>query len=212
MKRIAYIPARAGSKRIPGKNIKCIDGVPLIAYTIRAAQQSNLFEKIFVSTDSEEIAAIARRYGADVPFLRCAEVAQDTTRTIDTVCSDVTRMKALGWSFDVFVLLQPTSPLRQSDDIRGAVQLFESKGLDCGGVITIVPVTEHPVFMRLMNEDARLENVLPCSSTVRSQDLPAYYRINGAVYVNSWNELSPDLSLNDNRYGYVIGGGGRYRH
>ena len=125
MRRIAYIPARGGSKGIPKKNIKALCGKPLIAYTIEAALETGLFDVVFVSTDSAEIAGVAKQYGAQVPFLRYAEVAQDTTKTIDTVCSDVARMRNLGWEFDTFVLLQATSPLRRAKDIAGAVARFE---------------------------------------------------------------------------------------
>lgn len=202
MRRIAYIPARGGSKGIPKKNIKALCGKPLIAYTIEAALETGLFDVVFVSTDSAEIAGVAKQYGAQVPFLRYAEVAQDTTKTIDTVCSDVARMRNLGWEFDTFVLLQATSPLRRAKDIAGAVARFE--GGNGGGVVSLSPVSEHPVLMRSMSATGELTRVLNCSSTVRRQDLPPFYRVNGAIYVNAWGELNPELSLNDNPIGYVI--------
>ena len=204
MRRIAYIPARGGSKGVPRKNIREVFGKPLIAYSIEAARASGLFEMIFVSTDSREIADIAVAYGAEVPFLRYPEVAQDTTKTIDTMVSDVARLEALGRIFDVIVLLQPTSPLRRAEDIAGAVSLFESRGLDCGGVVSVSEVEEHPLLMRTLNEDGTLKSLLGLPSTVRRQDMPAVYRVNGAIYVNAWKDIVPTLSLNDNPVAYVM--------
>ena len=201
MKRLAYIPARGGSKGIPKKNIAEIGEMPLIAFTIVAALKSGLFDKVMVSTDSEEIAAVARQYGAWVPFLRYAEFAQDTSKTIDAVISDKGRLEALGEKFDEFVLLQCTSPFRTAKDIQGAVALAEKVH---GGVVSISPVEEHPILMRTVDETGKVSRVLNCSSTCRRQDMPPYYRVNGAIYVNFWNELTPDLSLNDNPYGYVM--------
>jgi CMP-N-acetylneuraminic acid synthetase len=201
MRRIAYIPARGGSKGIPKKNIAQIGDVPLIAFTILAALKSGLFDKVMVSTDSEEIADVARQYGAWVPFLRYAEFAQDTSKTIDAVVSDKTRLEEMGEVFDTFVLLQCTSPFRTAKDIQGAVELSEKAG---GGVVSISAVDEHPILMRTIGEDGKLTRVLNCSSTCRRQDMPPYYRVNGAIYVNAWDELASDLSLNDNPYGYVM--------
>lgn len=201
MKRLAYIPARGGSKGIPKKNIAELGEMPLIAFTIVAALKSGLFEKVMVSTDSEEIADVARQYGAWVPFLRYAEFAQDTSKTIDAVISDKSRLEAMGEKFDEFVLLQCTSPFRTAKDIQGAVALAEKMH---SGVVSISPVEEHPILMRTIDADGKVSKVLNCSSTCRRQDMPPYYRVNGAIYVNFWGELTPDLSLNDNPYGYVM--------
>jgi len=201
MRRLAYIPARGGSKGIPKKNIAELGEMPLIAFTIVAALKSGLFEKVMVSTDSEEIADVARQYGAWVPFLRYAEFAQDTSKTIDAVISDKSRLEAMGEKFDEFVLLQCTSPFRTAKDIQGAVALAEKAH---AGVVSISPVEEHPILMRTIDADGKVSRVLNCSSTCRRQDMPPYYRVNGAIYVNFWGELTPDLSLNDNPYGYVM--------
>lgn len=201
MKRLAYIPARGGSKGIPKMNIAELGEMPLIAFTIVAALKSGLFEKVMVSTDSEEIAEVARQYGAWVPFLRYAEFAQDTSKTIDAVISDKGRLEAMGEKFDEFVLLQCTSPFRTAKDIQGAVALAEKVN---AGVVSISPVEEHPILMRTVDADGKVSRVLNCSSTCRRQDMPPYYRVNGAIYVNFWDGLTPDLSLNDNPYGYVM--------
>ena len=201
MKRLAYIPARGGSKGIPKKNIAELGEMPLIAFTIVAAQKSGLFEKVMVSTDSEEIAEVARQYGAWIPFLRYAEFAQDTSKTIDAVMSDKMRLEEMGEKFDEFILLQCTSPFRTAKDIQGAVALAEREH---AGVVSISPVVEHPILMRTIDGTGKVSKVLNCSSTCRRQDMPPYYRVNGAIYVNFWDELSPSLSLNDNPYGYVM--------
>jgi len=201
MKRLAYIPARGGSKGIPKKNIAELGETPLIAFTIVAALKSGLFDKVMVSTDSEEIAEVARLYGAWVPFLRYAEFAQDTSKTIDAVVSDKVRLEEIGERFDEFVLLQCTSPFRTAQDIQGAVALAEKVH---AGVVSISPVEEHPILMRTVDEIGKVSRVLNCSSTCRRQDMPPYYRVNGAIYVNFWEDLSPTLSLNDNPYGYVM--------
>lgn len=201
MKRLAYIPARGGSKGIPKKNIAQIGDLPLIAFTILAAQKSGLFERVMVSTDSEEIAAVARQYGAWVPFLRDPAVAQDGTKTIDTVVSDTRRLAEMGEAFDQFVLLQCTSPFRTAEDICGAVALAEEKK---GGVVSVSPVSDHPLLMRTIGDDGRLAKLLNVSSTCRRQDMPPYYRVNGAIYVNVWSDITPSLSFNDNPYGFVM--------
>ena len=201
MRRLAYIPARGGSKGIPKKNIARIGDVPLVAFTIVAALKSGLFDKVMVSTDSPEIAQISEKYGAWIPFLRFPEFAQDTSKTIDAVYSDKTRLEEAGERFDEFVLLQCTSPFRTAADICGAVALAEKAK---AGVVSISPVEEHPILMRTAAPDGKLTRVLNCSSTCRRQDMPPYYKVNGAIYVNFYDEISPDLSLNDNPYGYIM--------
>ena len=202
MRRIAYIPARGGSKGIPQKNIKKLCGRPLISYTIEAAKQCGKFDRIFVSTDSEEIASISQNFGAWVPFLREAQFAQDDSRTIDAMVSDKKRLEAIGEFFDVVCLLQPTSPMRTSSDIAGAIELFDKVG---NGVLSVSPVDEHPYYMRAFAEGSLLEKVLHVSGSIRRQDLKQYYKLNGAIYVNFWSDISPSLIPSDNPYGYIMG-------
>ena len=109
---VAFVPARAGSKRVPGKNIRVLAGHPVIAYTIAPALASGLFSSVIVSTDDEETAAIARHYGAEVPFLRPAELAGDTSPDIEWVEYTLRRLASEGRTFDAFALLRPTSPFR----------------------------------------------------------------------------------------------------
>lgn len=122
MRSIAIIPARSGSKGLPDKNIRPLNGKPLLAYSIEAALASGLFDTVHVSTDSERYADIARQYGADEPFLRSAETSSDTASSEDAIREVLRRYEEMGQRFDAFMLLQPTSPLRTADDIRAALR------------------------------------------------------------------------------------------
>ncbi|WP_455815880.1 acylneuraminate cytidylyltransferase family protein [Clostridium butyricum] len=126
---IAIIPARSGSKGLKDKNIKEINGKPLIAYTIESAIKSNVFKDVLVSTDSKKYLEIAVKYGAYVPFLRNEKLAKDTSSTNDVIEDVLTQLKKIGKEYDAFMLLQPTSPLRSIEDIKNALKLFEEKKL-----------------------------------------------------------------------------------
>ena len=126
MRVLGIIPARGGSKGLPGKNIKLLNGIPLIAYTIKEALNSNL-EEFIVSTDSEEIAEVARNYGGKVPFLRPAEIATDNASSLDVVLHALDFMKEHeGKEYDAIMLLQPTTPYRDREDINQAINLLMS--------------------------------------------------------------------------------------
>ena len=127
VKKIAVITARSGSKGLKDKNIKLLNGKPLMAYTIEAAKQSGCFDCVHVSTDSEVYAEIARDYGAEVPFLRDEELASDTSSSWDVMRSVIRRYQQYGQSFDQAMLLQPTSPLRTAEDIQEIFRLMEDK-------------------------------------------------------------------------------------
>jgi CMP-N,N'-diacetyllegionaminic acid synthase len=124
---VALIPARAGSKRVTGKNVRPLAGHPVLAYSIAAALDSGMFDSVMVSTDSEAYAAIARHYGAEVPFLRPAEFAGDLSPDIEWIDHLLRTLQAQGQSFDLFSILRPTSPLRQPQTIRRAHDLFTSQ-------------------------------------------------------------------------------------
>ena len=140
---VAFIPARQGSKRVPGKNVRQLNGHPLIAYTIAAAFESGVFESVIVSTDSEAVAAVARHYGADVPFLRPATFAGDTSPDIEWLEHAVRELGARGRSWDCFSLLRPTSPFRTAGTIRRAWDRFVSQaGVD--SLRAIEKCAQHP--------------------------------------------------------------------
>lgn len=200
---LGVIPARGGSKGIPDKNIKILGGKPLIAYTILAAKSSDYIDRIIVTTDSDKIAEVAIEYGADVPFRRPSELSQDTSKSIEALIHARDWVRENDGEYDIILLLQPTSPLRRSKEIDGAIDLFYKH--DCElGVVTVSEVLENPVLIRKMDEHELLHPILPISSTIRRQDMPRFYRVDGAVFVNDFREVSLDTSLNDNPLGYEI--------
>src|SRR5262245_38549378 len=128
---VAFVPARVGSKRVPGKNVRVLGGHPMIAYTIGPALESRVFDTVIVSTDSEEVAAIARHYGAEVPFLRPAALAGDTSPDIEWLEYTLGELKHRGRTWDCFSLLRPTSPFRSAETIRRAWDTFVAEeGVD----------------------------------------------------------------------------------
>lgn len=176
MKTLALVPARGGSKGIPRKNIKLLAGKPLIAWTIEAALASRLVDAVVVSTEDEEIADIARNFGAQVPFLRPAELARDDTPGIAPV------LHALGQlpGFDSVMLLQPTSPLRTSEDIDECILLAEK--LDAPAVVSVNETDAHPYWMYRIGENQHLESLMATESIALRQQLPPVYVLNGALY------------------------------
>lgn len=125
---MALVPARAGSKRVPGKNVRPLGSHPLLAYTLAAARASGIFDAVIVSTDSPAVAAIARHYGAEVPFLRPEAMAGDLSADIEWVADALDRLEAGGRRFDCFSLLRPTSPLRSAETIKRAWRQFVEAG------------------------------------------------------------------------------------
>ena len=187
LKILALIPARGGSKGIKDKNIVDVCGKPLIAYSIDAAKNSKYVDDVVITTDSERIKEVAERYGADVPFLRPAELAADNSKTIDAVIHAVNTLKEVGRNYDILILLQPTSPLRTVKEIDDAIELFINKG--CADLASVSKVNEHPILMRKINGDGVMTNLLNLPSTIRRQDMPPIYRINGSIYINSIKTL-----------------------
>ena len=181
MNNIAIIPARSGSKGLKNKNIKELNGKPLLAYSIIAAKNSKMFDEIMVSTDSEEYANIAIKYGASVPFLRSAEYSGDTVDSWKVVKEVLEQYLKKGEKFDTICLLQPTSPLRTSEDIINAYKQLKEKKADA---ITSVCVVDHsPLWTMTLSEDYSLKEFRNNFNNVPRQKLNQYYRINGAIYV-----------------------------
>lgn len=183
MNTLGVIPARGGSKSVPRKNITLVHGKPLIAYTIEAAQRSRLLTHFLVSSDDAEIIAVARQYGAPVPFVRPAELATDTAPSLPVVQHAVGEMERLhGVTYDVVVLLQPTTPLRLPEDIDAALEKLAATGAD--SVISVCDVgAYHPARMRQIVDDRLVE--LPIrepKEMARRQDLPPVHIRNGAIY------------------------------
>lgn len=170
MKTIAIIPARGGSKRIPGKNIKPFGGRPLIAYSIDAAQQSGVFDRIIVSTDSEEIAVVAREYGAETPFMRPMELANDFTVTDAVLLHALDWLSHHGCPVRYFCCIYAIAPFIRADFIRKGFDILRSERAASAYSVTTYP---HPIFRAMkLNQRGRVEMIWPENFAKRSQDLP----------------------------------------
>ena len=199
---LGVITARGGSKGIPGKNIKLLGGKPLIAYTVEAAKQSQLLTQTILSTDDEEIAAVAKKYGAATPFMRPKELAQDQIPHLPVMRHAIEFMEQkLGYRFDYVVILQPTSPFRTVADLDGTINLLITTGAD--SAVSVVEMKDnHPIKAKKLEGNKVLPYCLPEPEGIRRQDLPKAYKRSGAVYA-----MRRDLVMNDNRlYGDNIVG------
>jgi CMP-N-acetylneuraminic acid synthetase len=177
----ALVPARGGSKGLARKNLRTFRGTPLVAHAVETARQVRGLDRIVVSTDDLEIAEVARRAGAEVPFLRPSELATDETPTLPVVQHAVRWLEAHGAHLDGVVLLQATSPLRTPQHIEAAIQKFLESGAD--SVTTVCAVEDSPYWMQRLDGD-RLRPLMPEGQRFgRRQDLPPVYRLTGAVYV-----------------------------
>jgi CMP-N,N'-diacetyllegionaminic acid synthase len=202
---LGIIPARSGSKSIPRKNIVVLAGKPLIAHTIQAALDAKHTDRVIVSTDSQEIADVARLFGAEVPFLRPPELAQDDTPGIEPI------LHAVRWLSDnddyhpdYVMVLQPTSPLRTAEDIKAAVQLAQKQHAD--SVVSVCPVRQHPYWMKRITDDGRLVDFLSLDRTYAArQDLPPVYALNGAIYlIRREILLERQTFYTEHTYAYVM--------
>lgn len=205
MKVLGLIPARGGSKGIPGKNIKLLAGKPLIEYTIDAALNARLITDVVVSTDSPEIAEISRKLGAQVPFIRPASLALDTTGSIEVVCHAVKLLYEGGYEYDVVCLLQPTSPFRKPGFIDEAIELFSKSDYD--SLISVLPLPEkfnpHWIFEECDNNTLKIATGEK-EIIKRRQDLPkAFYR-DGSLYLTRSSVIISKKSLYGNTIGYIV--------
>ena len=188
LKVLGLVTARGGSKGLPGKNLRALAGKPLIAYTIETAHASGAFDRLVLSTDDAEIAAVAGTLGCEVPFMRPAELARDETPHLPVVQHAVRWLdEHEGYQPDAVMILQPTSPLRQPQQIREAVALLESSGAD--SVISVGRVPDHYHPMRTVSIDASGDATLfvtgePVRRRInRRQDMPQAWAMNGAIYL-----------------------------
>lgn len=198
---LILITARGGSKGIPGKNIKLLNGKPLIQYSIDVARQIANDADICVSTDSEKIKAVVEKLGLDVPFLRPIELGNDTATSNDVILHALSYYRNLGISYDKVVLLQPTSPLRTADEIRGALELYSSN------IDMVVSVEKCDMVMNICNENDRgfLEYSFEDGNKRRQDANNRYYLYNGAIYViNAESIRSKGMSGFDKIKKYVM--------
>jgi len=189
---VAFIPARVGSKRVPGKNVRVLGGHPMIAYTIGPALESKVFDSVIVSTDSEEIAAIARHYGAEVPFLRPAALAGDTSPDIEWLEYTLGELSARGRTWECFSLLRPTSPFRSAATIQRAWATFTSQpGVDSLRAVELC--TQHPGKMWIVRGQ-RMYPLLPFGNgeqpwhSTPYQALPRVYVQNASLEI-AWTRV-----------------------
>ena len=189
---VALIPARQGSKRVPGKNVRMLGAHPLIAYTIAPAIDSGVFQSVIVSTDSEDVAAIARHYGAEVPFLRPAAFAGDTSPDIEWVEYTLAELGRQGRTWDCFSLLRPTSPFRSADTIRRALtQILAQAGVD--SLRAVEKCVQYPGKMWVVR-GARMVPLLPFGNgdqpwhSTPYQALPAVYAQNASLEI-AWTRV-----------------------
>lgn len=181
MKPLFVIPARGGSKGIPGKNIKPLCGKPLIAYSVEVARQLAHDCDICVTTDDEAIADVVRNMGLDVPFMRPAYLATDGCGTYEVLLHAVKYYEDLGRDYDTLVLLQPTSPMRTADDVRAAISAYSS---DIDMVVTVTEACSNPYYNCYeTDEEGFLHISKGDGNYVRRQDAPKAWEYNGAVYV-----------------------------
>lgn len=184
---LAVIPARGGSKGLPGKNLAPLAGQPLIAWTIRAARQSAVVDRTVVTTDDEAIAAVSRAHGADVPFVRPAPLASDGAKAIDVLLHAMECIAAHGGAYDLVMYLQPTSPLRTSDDIRGAVAFMKEKNARC--VVSVCKAEHPPAWSNELPDDLSLHGFIREEDHANRQGLRQVYRLNGSIYLAEWQYI-----------------------
>ena len=193
---LGLIPARGGSKGVPGKNIKLLAGKPLLAYTAAAALAAQHLSRVVLSTDDEQIAAVGRACDIEVPFLRPAELAQDHSPTLPVVQHALRTLEAAGEQFDAVCLLQPTNPLRRAVDIDACITLFAREQAD--SVVTVLPVpaeyNPHWVYFRAADGSLRLSTG-ESTPIPRRQALPPAFHREGSVYVTRRDVILEENSL-----------------
>jgi CMP-N-acetylneuraminic acid synthetase len=202
---LAIIPARGGSKRLPRKNVLPLNGKPLIAWTIEAAIKSEFIDKVIVSTDDKEVSEISETFGATIPFVRPSTLSSDTSTSVDVVNHALEFLHENNDVYDIVILLQPTSPLRTTKHINEAMQLFRKK--KASGVISVCPTEHSPLWTNVLNENFDMSNFISNKfKNIRSQDLPTYYRLNGAIYIADITTFKKESTfmLSKNLFAYVM--------
>jgi N-acylneuraminate cytidylyltransferase len=191
---LALIPARAGSKGLPGKNTRALAGQSLIERAVRCAHESKVVDRVVLTTDDPHAAEIARRCGADVPFPRPAELAGDSSPMFDVVAHALGELMRGGYQCDAVLLLQPTSPLREPRHIKRAVELLPGKDSVCS--VVPLPATHNPYYVMRIREDGALDNFLADGKRyTRRQDVPPAYVRDGTIYLTAVETITQHKSL-----------------
>lgn len=202
---IAIIPARGGSKGLPGKNIRPILGKPLIGWSIEQALASRYIDEVVVSTDCPEIIEISRKFGANVPFKRPAKLAGDNSTTIDVLIHCLDWFEENNKSFDILVLLEPTSPIREVSDIDNSLTILISKEL--GSVVSVSKTEgQNPAFCFKKNDDSKMSPLLESQPTnLRRQDIEPVYFLDGTIYSSFTSSLRNQKSFyHDCTFGFEV--------
>lgn len=192
MSMIAIIPARGGSKRIPRKNIKQFCGKPIIAYSIEAAIKSSIFTEVMVSTDDQEIAAIAKEYGAKVPFMRSPEMATDIAMTAPVLSEVINNYQKMGKNFEYLCCVYPTAPFITSERLKFSMELLKKEKVEC--VLPIVKYS-YPPQRCLVIRDKKVKMLYPENYNIRSQDLEPIYHDCGQFYCLNTKSLLEQQKL-----------------
>lgn len=202
---LAIIPARGGSKGLPGKNIRPLLGKPLIGWSIEQAQQSKYIDEIFVSTDSQEIADVAESFGVKVPELRPSELAVDTAPSSAFITYTIEKYKKAGLIFDYIILLEPTSPLREIDDINKSIEMLINNS-DFDSIVGVCKAEDvHPSFMVTLGENNKLVPYENEMKTLRRQELKEVYFFEGTVYVSKCDAfLNKKAFYHDKTLPYIV--------
>ena len=202
---LAVVPARAGSKGLPGKNIKELCGKPLIAWTIEKALKSRYIDKVVVSTDSQEIADIAVRFGADVPFLRPKEFATDEATSFSVIkhCLEFFEINN-HLKFDYTVLLEPTSPLRVDSDIDRAINVLDSKSDDFDAVVSLGTGGGHPWLAKKLMSGTVTPYINETHGETRRQDMDAVFFPYGVVYASKTKSILESRSFYPIKCGAIV--------
>jgi len=181
-KLLALIPARGGSKRLPRKNILDFCGKPLIAWTIEAALKSKYVDHVVVSTNDNDISNISSKYGADVRFTRPNNISQDHSTSVEVVEHALKKLEESGCHYEYVILLQPTSPFRTSIHIDAAVELLVKR--NSSAIISVTKTINNPLWANTIPENGSMDNFIQEDiKNKRSQDLPIFYELNGAIYL-----------------------------
>lgn len=205
MRILAIIPARGGSVRLPGKNIRLLGNKPLIQWTIEAAKNVAAISRVFVSTDCEKIAKVSRAAGIEVPFLRPESLSKNDSTSIDVIKHVVEFCAEIGEDYDFVMLLQPTSPFRNSRHIQEAIDTMISKCAD--GVISVCKCDHSPLWANTLPDDLSMDEFVGENiKNLRSQDLPDFYMLNGAIYLVKIEKLyaQDSVLLDKNAFGFEM--------
>lgn len=179
---LAIIPARSSSERLPGKNVKELNKKPLIAWTIESALGSESIDKIIISTDDRKVIEIGSQYGIEIPFVRPKKLSSATASSFEVIDHAIQFYKSKDEHYSGIMLLQPTSPIRTSEDIDNAVKLLDENTLS---VISVCRSPHSPLWSNTLPDDLSMKNFMKSElKNTRSQDLPVYYQLNGAIYVS----------------------------